>query len=106
MIIWEDNNNGVSDLRTTGNSQLRATVRGGKRGAGAGVNREHTAVLKSPIAMAFEVLGRLLAGIIAICALVLAICYVLPMANEGDGDYRDPQRAEAFGWEVAYVRTN
>jgi hypothetical protein len=97
MILWEDNNNGVSDLRTTGNSQLRATVRGSKRGA---VKREHTAVLKSPIAMAFEVLGRLLAGIIAICAVVLAICYVLPMANEGEGDYRDPQRAEAFGWEV------
>jgi hypothetical protein len=100
MIIWEDNNNdnGVSDLRTTGSGRVRATIRGGKRGT---VKREHTAVLKSPIAMAFEVLGRLLAGIIAICAVVLAICYVLPMANEGEGDYRDPQRAEAFGWEVA-----
>jgi hypothetical protein len=103
MIIWEDTNNDVSDLRGAGSSHLHPVVHGGKRGAvvNRAVKPLHSSALKSPLAMACEVVGRLLMGIIAICAVVMALAYLLPHANEGERDYTEPTRAEAFGWEVA-----
>ena len=102
MIIWEDTND-VSDLRDAGSSHLHTSVHGGKRGAvvNRAVRPLHSAALKSPVAMACEVVGRLLMGIIAICAVVMALAYLLPHANEGERDYNEPTRAESFGWEVA-----